>query len=830
MDFSQLLREAQSPAPTEPRELYRLLADKKPGYGYLRDVQAQVLMEWHERRDEPDLLIRVNTGGGKTIDGLVILQSYINEGIGPSLYVAPNDFLAGQVEDDATKIGIPTVRDPEHPAYLASEAIAIVNAHKLFNGRTVFSDRRASKAPVPIGAVLIDDAHAAERTVKDCLSLKIPRTTAAYGQLLELFAEEMRQQSQEKYLDVFEEDRNALAQVPFWAWRAKTERARVILRPLAKAYGDPLYFEWPAVSEVLPYCRAVFDSRNLTITPHLPPISHATAFKNAKRRIYLSATLPNESILVSGFDADPTSIAQPITPLAAGDIGERLILAPQAISPHVTDDAIRRKITELSKIHNTVVIVPSTKTMDRWPDADRRASAKSSMEDGDIDEVVAELKSGEHIGLVLVANQYDGIDLPQDACRILVIDGLPESFSGEDRLESLQTSYENGVDLRQVQRIEQGMGRGVRSNEDHCVVILLGHRIAQLTVDPRTVELFSPATKAQLKMSRAVANGLSNRSLTEILSTAEAALKRDADWVKFAKQALRDVPDQAPAVSQSSIARRKAFDAALFGDLDTSVQVLQQAANVSASPKEKGWLLEQAATYLDHTNANRAQTLLVEARRTNSHTAVPLSGVAFQKLDYVGAQPERCVDFLTASFSGAAALRLGFEAALDDLVFDPDRVDAFEEALFQLGKLIGLESERPERDGSGPDNLWCLGANTYWIIEAKTGSKTSAIAKRDAGQLGQAVEWFRQRYGKDATAIPVLVHKATVLWKDATPVPGMQVLSESGMNSLVDAARAFSTSLAGCDFSNAAKVSELLQSHKLTAGNLKQYLSPARIH
>lgn len=75
--------------PTEPRELYASLPDKSTGYGYLRDVQGQVLTAWHARRTERDLVVKVNTGGGKTIDGLVMLQSYLNDGKGPALYVAP---------------------------------------------------------------------------------------------------------------------------------------------------------------------------------------------------------------------------------------------------------------------------------------------------------------------------------------------------------------------------------------------------------------------------------------------------------------------------------------------------------------------------------------------------------------------------------------------------------------------------------------------------------------------------------------------------------------------------------------------------------------------
>ena len=78
MDFDKLLRDSAEPLPTEPRDLYEQLPYKAKGYGYPRDVQAQVLTKWHEQRDQRDIVLKVNTGGGKTIDGLVILQSYLD--------------------------------------------------------------------------------------------------------------------------------------------------------------------------------------------------------------------------------------------------------------------------------------------------------------------------------------------------------------------------------------------------------------------------------------------------------------------------------------------------------------------------------------------------------------------------------------------------------------------------------------------------------------------------------------------------------------------------------------------------------------------------------
>jgi hypothetical protein len=41
------------------------------------------------------------------------------------------------------------------------------------------------------------------------------------------------------------------------------------------------------------------------------------------------------------------------------------------------------------------------------------------------------------VGLVVLVTRYDGIDLPGDACRVLALDGLPETYGAVDRLEAL---------------------------------------------------------------------------------------------------------------------------------------------------------------------------------------------------------------------------------------------------------------------------------------------------------------------------------------------------------------------------------------------------------
>lgn len=810
-------------APIEPRELHGQLK-KAPGYGYLRDVQGQVLAGWHQRRDDRDIVIKVNTGGGKTIDGLIILQSYLNAGEGPALFVAPSDYLVSQVIAEASKVGIEVTTNVDGAAYLNSEAIGVVNAYKLVNGRTVFSERRPTRPRVPIGVVVMDDVHAAIATTREKLALTITRSSPIFAPLLELFSDDLKTQSSDSYLDIVDDRRGTPVRVPFWAWRSKVEQAREILRQQT-GDGQALFYDWPAVKEVLPLCRAVFSNYELTITPLCPPIDHVTSFMEAAHRVFLTATLADDSVLVTDFGADPSSVSRPITPLSAGDIGERMILAPQEINPDLRGEDIRAEIVKLSATYNTVVLVPSGAWAKVWEEHAAVVATKD-----DIERTVARLRSPGHVGLVVLVNRYDGIDLPNDACRVLVLDGLPEAFSPEERLAAALSRTDSGIDDRQVQRIEQGMGRGVRSNEDHCVVFLLGPRLAQLTVDPRTSSRFSPATQAQLKLSRQVAAQMDNLPLSRIMATAKQALTRDKNWVELALKALRKIQPAPGHVSPAAVAQREAFVAAQNGDTDRARDVIAAAAASTTDDSVAGQLLELQAAYADMNNPELGQQTVALARTKNTNVTKPLAGLAYTALDGHTHQAVKCAERLQVKYSTPAALVLDVESIIEDLSFDEYRTEQAEEALRRSGELIGLGSQRPEHDSNGgPDNLWALGDNKFWVIEAKTGAKSDAIGKRDMAQLAISQLWFGSRYDPAATATPVMVHRATQIYANATEIPGMRVITERGLGEFAAALRAFAKALATDGrWSSAEVVAGLLEGHGLSSSKLEGFTVPQR--
>jgi Helicase C-terminal domain len=139
-----------------------------------------------------------------------------------------------------------------------------------------------------------------------------------------------------------------------------------------------------------------------------------------------------------------------------------------------------------------IVIVPSLERSKLWKDfADLTAVATQ------LEQTVEKLRI-KHVGLAVHVNKYDGIDLPGDACRILVLDDLPSARGLSARYEEASFSNSDGSRARLVRGIEQGMGRGLRAADDLSVVVTMGHRLVDLLNHPRAIQMFTSGTRASI--------------------------------------------------------------------------------------------------------------------------------------------------------------------------------------------------------------------------------------------------------------------------------------------------------------------------------------------
>ena len=286
VNFSELMAESEQPLVTEPRHLFQTLP-RDDQHEYLRDVQGDVLDEWYARRDERDLVIKMNTGSGKTLVGLVLLWSKLQEGKGPAVYLCPDNYLVSQVRREADALGIKHVdftRDNRFPPeFHDSTGILVTNVQKLFNGLSVFHVADQPN-PVRVGTILVDDAHTCINIAREQFTADIARDSLMGQRLWSFFSGALEQQSIGTSADIARGVRGAYLRVPYWVWQ---ERLHEIANLFSEnGDSDDLKFVWPFLrcGEVLANSNAAVSGDRFEIASPLVPIELGPVHTSAMLR------------------------------------------------------------------------------------------------------------------------------------------------------------------------------------------------------------------------------------------------------------------------------------------------------------------------------------------------------------------------------------------------------------------------------------------------------------------------------------------------------------------------------------------------------------------
>src|ERR1700719_3603007 len=105
VDFKKLQEKKGKPKPFNPRDIFNALP-KPLGINALYASQAEVLDAWFARRTDRDVVVKLHTGGGKTLVALLMAQSVMNELSEPAIYLAPTNQLVDQVIAKSQEYGI----------------------------------------------------------------------------------------------------------------------------------------------------------------------------------------------------------------------------------------------------------------------------------------------------------------------------------------------------------------------------------------------------------------------------------------------------------------------------------------------------------------------------------------------------------------------------------------------------------------------------------------------------------------------------------------------------------------------------------------------------
>ncbi|KFE48641.1 DEAD/DEAH box helicase [Pseudomonas syringae] len=761
VDFNEELSDLETDAPIDPCEIYETL-DRASDKGPLRTAQEKVLEIWHSNhRADRDVIVKLHTGQGKTLIGLLMLQSLLNEKKGPALYLCPDNLLIDQTKEQAKQFGIKVCDEREDipDDFISGDKIFVTSVQKLFNGLTKFGLNSKS---LKIASILMDDAHACADSIRDACSIKIPRAEPAYSELFSLFSHHLTHQGKGTFADIENKRFGAFLPVPYWAWMDSCEEvAKILSRHQDK---KSIKFTWPILKDKLEHCQCIVSGDSIAIEPFVAPLDIFGTYWKAKHRIFMSATVTDDAFLVKGLSLSTDSINSPLTYEKEKWSGEKMILVPSLTHETLDRNEIVKYFSKKwpASEFGRIGLVNSFKNSKDW-----EAYGSKIADAETIKNALDTLRKGSYEDALVLVNRYDGIDLPDASCRILIFDGRPHSQNLIDLYEEHCRPESDATLMRTVRTIEQGLGRCVRGEKDYAAAVLIGPELIRLVRDRHSRNYLSSQVSTQIEIgigiSEMASKDVKNVSpLQAFVDLLNKSINRDSGWKKYYTTKMSTVKESGANQKllnsyNVELQAELLFISGKYSEASAILQGMIDGGNLDA--EDKGWYLQTMARYHYARARSKSNTYQLAAHRTNPMLLAPESGVTVSKLLITSqGRIERIKDWI-ASFESYEQLNINLREILDNLTFGK-AADKFENALDKLSISLGFKGERPDKIWKeGPDNLWAINDTDYFLWECKNDAlpNKAAIDKRESDQMNRSCSWFSKHY-PGCKSVNVIVH------------------------------------------------------------------------
>lgn len=526
MDFSKLGSAKKAQSPTDPIRIFERLPSLSGTFNDLWRGQDRALTEWHAARRSQDVLVSLNTGAGKTIVGLLIAQSLVNEGLQNVLYVCSTIDLVRQTSEEANRIGIDhsvcVRREFSNDLFETGKAFCITTYAALFNGHSALRNRFFPQA------IIFDDAHVAESLLRDAFTLRVDvhDHDALFKEIAELFRPHFQELGLVgRFRDALDLSRYSTAFVAPHGLYQRTERLlEIMLRHGIKDHND-LTFPFAWLEDRINACAAVFTRGAFELTPPFLPSLALDIFQQRVRRIYLSATLQSQTDFIRAFGRKPDVT---ITPSNDAGNGERLIVSGRKVKGGFGPD-FAEKLVETQKV---VIAVPDYERAKIWSKVAELPSRENFSEQLDA------FRKADGGAFALVS-RVDGIDLPHDTCRIMIMEGLP---SGTSLLERYQWEFlrmNNVHAVRVANRLAQLFGRINRGRNDYSAFLVQGDDLHKWLGNDRNLALLPPLLQKQVLVGREVQEAFGIDTAKQAIALVERVLGRDEGWLDYYQREVK---------------------------------------------------------------------------------------------------------------------------------------------------------------------------------------------------------------------------------------------------------------------------------------------------
>lgn len=759
--------------PRSPEILFNSLS-RHNTHGYLRGEQQDVLRSYEKLPEEQNIALELPTGTGKTAVGLLIAEWRRRKYRQRTAFLSLTNQLGQQVLQEARKLGIRTAnllgsrteRDQKEVGYyLNGEAIAISTYSNLFNVNPVIQDP---------ATILLDDAHGGETYVSSMWTVEIQRADDEdlYQELFTAFRPSLTS-SQIKSIESNSPARPVELCNPLIA---KNQFA--VIEELLDAISDPgVKFPWSLVRECLDRCLILISRSSVTIRPLASPASTHSDFAKASQRLFLSATLGGAGDIQRSYGITKLVTIRAENP----QLGRRYIFVPGLYHDAGLSVQAVGRMVEQATGGRCMIVSPSHAIGDHYYD-----TIASCVPSGGVDRITAKDISEsldsfiESERTILTISRYDGIDLPDDHCRLLVVAESPKAVNSLER--HLDTCWKLGPVLvrRERTRLVQGMGRCTRSSTDYAVVVWLG----QSLVNSATSRLLTTGMPSKLRQELSWGLAQSNMSLDDIVSMVETLIADD----EYRVQANASIDGYEIEVTPENAVEGKlegtvgfevrAADAMWAGDWHELYELARKISDSLSGEALSGYRawwyflaawaaikIKEEESALDSLNRaiatgiNRAwlrefrQGLVSEVEGESEGDEIENLEALWENLDRLGwAGPQ------------FAAVRSQTISQLKET-----KAASVHHGLAELGRFLGFRAEVPKGQGD-PDCHWLCDGRVVIAFEAKTEKQAgSTLSKKEVLQSQGHHDWLRHTHGDGLDTVVVVVAPSSELDPAAVP-------------------------------------------------------------
>lgn len=798
MSFSEIPPLTAKPPPSDPFEIFARRPSLAGTPNDLWGGQRDALQAWVKSRKQHDILISLNTGSGKTMLGVLIAQSMANEKAGKCVYVCSTIDLVLQTEREANKLGIlPTTyygSQFSNSDFEQGKTFCITTYPSVFNSNTTFRKHNVNK-------FIFDDAHVAEKAIRDAFTLNISRATYPdlFGRVTRLLAPTFAATGQSfKFKEVMEQKDSAIILVPPMHTLEISDEISEEIRKALKGNLD-LIFPYTYIRDKIRICGITVSGWSVEISPPFLPGAVTFPFSQENmRRVYLSATLQTQAEFARAFGKKPQVTIEPETD--AGN-GERCILFGQSVPDEDTGPKLAAAIMAKQKLVITCRSYPEAKPWETLAVIPKREAFSTDLET---------FKNATKGAFVLVA-RVDGIDLPDDVCRVMLIDNLPSGYSQLERFQIEYCAMTSLAATKLASRITQVFGRINRGRKDYGVFVLRGRNLNNWLSDAENAALLPELLQKQLLLGDQVSQRmLRNKDYAAIIEVMDLVMARDPGWISTYGSRIADaeLPPEAKAaarekdvlLTEAALSEAAAMFKAWQGDFEGAAAALAETADKAAIADARlagwhnlwlGWFYQLAgdgeAAAAEYT---RARSRLGSAVYLPKPEAAKVA--AGQRLSLRGSRLFNVV-------SEDHVSRFDKEVSLISKRFEPlanrhASSAQHEEATRALGEALGFASSRPDNvHRTGPDVLWideeekcCL------LFELKTlqnGDKS--ITKKAVGQGHDHIQWVRDNHPDISIVGLTFIADTTECNGDANPSTNMYIgrlseVRETGHNLIAE--------------------------------------------